>query len=232
MHETPQTEAPGGRDSRPADPGQRRHPLHPRRLFDCPFFYDLLHKLVSGSKEQTLAEHLKRKRQPAPLRVLDLGCGPGTNASLFADRTRYEYLGIDINEAYVKKAARRHELSFQVGDITRLPSFPAQYDIVLINSVFHHLKEGQTDATIGVALDNLSPEGECLVMDMVYPTERRWSNVLSRLLIRLDRGSHCREAAQLRALLESSFDTVIEQTFHIKLIGTVLWEMRLYVCTR
>ena len=41
-------------------------------------------------------------------RVLDVGCGPGTNAKYF---THTQYLGVDINEDYVQDARRRYRRS-------------------------------------------------------------------------------------------------------------------------
>ena len=41
-------------------------------------------------------------------RVLDVGCGPGTNTHYFEDAG---YLGIDINRSYVDSARRRHRRS-------------------------------------------------------------------------------------------------------------------------
>src|SRR4051794_35758133 len=34
-------------------------------------------------------------------KVLDVGCGPGTNAEIFAD---WDYVGIDLNASYIENA--------------------------------------------------------------------------------------------------------------------------------
>ena len=185
---------------------------------------------MSGSKEEALRAELEQKKGALPFRILDLGCGPGTNATLFQDRNRYSYLGIDFNEAYIRQASDRYDLSFRVGDIADLRSPSDMYDIVLINSVFHHLAEDQANAVLREVPGRLAAGGECLVMDMVYPTRRRFFNFLARCLIRLDRGLHCRTECQLRLLLENAFDIVEPRAFHIKMAGIVLWEMWLYVC--
>jgi SAM-dependent methyltransferase len=41
--------------------------------------------------------------------VLEVGCGPGTNARLFAPA---QYLGLDWNDAYIQYAKRRHRGRF------------------------------------------------------------------------------------------------------------------------
>ena len=45
-----------------------------------------------------------------------MGCGPGTNAHLFAGM---DYTGIDINERYVAYAAERHPGKFIAADATQ-----------------------------------------------------------------------------------------------------------------
>src|SRR3974377_480256 len=46
-------------------------------------------------------------------RVLDVGCGPGTNAAYFAQS---DYLGIDLNTDYIESAKRRHGRRFLAVD--------------------------------------------------------------------------------------------------------------------
>src|SRR5690348_4409495 len=70
-------------------------------------------------------------------RVLDVGCGPGTNAAQFAGM---DYLGIDQNERYISQARRRFGERFAVGDVTRLDVPTDQrYDFILVNSLLHHI---------------------------------------------------------------------------------------------
>ena len=49
-------------------------------------------------------------------RVLDVGCGPGTNTTHFANT---EYLGIDFNERYIEDARQRYKRAFVVADVTQ-----------------------------------------------------------------------------------------------------------------
>src|SRR5215204_879708 len=68
-------------------------------------------------------------------RVLDVGCGPGTNARHFAHA---DYLGIDINPAYVESARRRYGRAFEVHDVCRYEvADESRYDFVLVNSFLH-----------------------------------------------------------------------------------------------
>ena len=59
----------------------------------------------------------------AARRVLDVGCGPGTNTRFFP---KSDYLGLDINPRYIDQAERRFGKRFMVADVTRdeLPREP------------------------------------------------------------------------------------------------------------
>src|SRR5262245_34023357 len=64
-------------------------------------------------------------------RVLEIGCGPGTNAALFA---KTPYVGIDLNPHYVKAALSRYRRTFLCGDATSF-ALPQEepFDAVFIN---------------------------------------------------------------------------------------------------
>src|SRR5262245_6399808 len=72
-------------------------------------------------------------------RVLDVGCGPGTNSAEFAG---LDYLGVDINPAYIAHARRTSGGTFAVADV-QSESIPGRgtYDFVLVNSLLHHLDD-------------------------------------------------------------------------------------------
>src|SRR5512141_493278 len=70
-------------------------------------------------------------------RVIDVGCGPGTNARHFASM---DYTGLDINEGYIADARRRYGRDFRVADVTRfVPGTIEPGDMILLNSLLHHI---------------------------------------------------------------------------------------------
>jgi SAM-dependent methyltransferase len=78
-------------------------------------------------------------------RVLDLGCGNGRMAEIFAD-SQIEYLGIDNSEELIKIAKARFAdkpwANFMVGDalsITPGLTRNDKYDLVLLIAVLHHI---------------------------------------------------------------------------------------------
>ena len=75
-------------------------------------------------------------------RVLDVGCGPGTNTAHFLHAG---YLGIDFNPAYIESARRRHGREFVVADVTKYEVAPEErFDLILANSLFHHIDTAST----------------------------------------------------------------------------------------
>src|ERR1700693_4882903 len=65
-------------------------------------------------------------------RVLDVGCGPGTNTHHFA---KSDYLGVDLNERYIRTARRRHGRNFVAADVRSYRANPGdRFDLILVNS--------------------------------------------------------------------------------------------------
>lgn len=198
-------------------------------LFDRPTVYEAFHLMVSGVKIRHLKQHLSTLESSRPLRVLDMGCGPGTNAALFIDRRRFEYLGIDTNPTYIEHAEKRYALAFKCADATRLDSSLEKFDVVLINSVMHHITPELSKKFLRAARDALRANGVCLILDMVEPVDRKLNNFIQRTLIRLDRGQYCRTFNDLRNEIENIFKIKDLHSFSIRFFGLMLWDLRLFV---
>ena len=199
-------------------------------LFEYPLVYRWFHRVFSGAKHRSLSSHLSTLKADRPLRVLDLGCGPGQDAVLFQDRGRYEYLGIDINPKYIDIASKVYGMNFRAADVTTGEEFKGRYDIVLINSIIHHLSPEQTHTILKSARGALAEGGQCLVLDMIHPVANRPSNAVNRFLISRDRGRHCRSERELDGALGEYFEVKAKRPFAIKMLGVLLWDLRLYVC--
>ena len=204
----------------------------PSSLFDRPAFYQHFHRFFSRAKFRYLQRYLGDRRSFERLKVLDLGCGPGTNSFLFSDKNQYDYLGIDINEKYIRWARQLYDLNFHCADVTKLANSGLVYDLILINSVMHHLSDFEANRLLSAAQGLLSSRGECVVLDMIRPDVRKASNSIQRMLIQLDRGSFCRELRELQRLLASYFETDIAYSFDITVVGVPLWDLKLFVCRK
>ncbi len=85
---------------------------------------------------------------PEDVRVLEIGCGLG---DLLAAVKPSRGLGIDLSEAMVKEASRRHpELEFRLADIETL-DLAEQFDVIILSDVVGHLVD------VEVALRKLRP---------------------------------------------------------------------------
>ena len=186
-----------------------RHPLDVAllyRLWQLPF----VDQKVLRFRRQTVLG--------SDTRVLDVGCGPGTNAALLAGT---KYLGFDRDAAYIR-AAHRLGLSAIVGDAVALPLRPVPaFDCVFVNSLLHHLSDAQVDALLAQASALLHAGGQLHVIDLVVPAQRG----IARTLARSDRGEHPRALSDLRALLGRHFTLDIEEPFRLTLARVPLWAM-------
>jgi SAM-dependent methyltransferase len=152
-------------------------------------------------------------------RVLDVGCGPGTNAREFPHA---EYLGVDINPRYVAEARRRYGREFVVGDVTSWrPPAGASFDFILVNSLLHHLDDTNVRRTLATLRDVLSEGGHLHLLELVLPAEPG----VARLLARADRGHFSRSLDHWRALCAELFEPVVFEPYALRGFGIVLWNM-------
>jgi SAM-dependent methyltransferase len=152
-------------------------------------------------------------------RVLDVGCGPGTNTPYFA---RSDYLGIDFNPAYIESARKRHHREFIVADVTQY-EVPAgqRFDLILANSLFHHIDTANTRRILSHLATLLSDDGHVHILDLVLPPRAS----ISRFLATADRGDYPRPLDQWREIFESVFTTVIFEPYPLGAGGVTLWNM-------
>lgn len=100
------------------------------------------------------------------LKVLEIGCGLGTDGAQFA-KAGAEYTGIDLTEAAVDLARRRFELfnlpgNFCVEDAERLRFPDNSVDLVYSHGVLHHTPD--TAAAVREIHRILRPGGRAVVM--------------------------------------------------------------------
>lgn len=152
-------------------------------------------------------------------RVLDVGCGPGTNTAHFAHA---DYLGIDFNPSYIDDARERHRREFVVADVTKYEVAPDQrFDLILANSLFHHIDTESTRRILAHLATLLSDDGHVHVFDLVLPRKPS----IARFLARADRGEYPRPLEQWRELFGSAFEPVVFEPYPLGTAGMTLWNM-------
>ena len=100
------------------------------------------------------------------LKVLEIGCGLGTDGAQFA-KAGADYTGIDLTEAAIGLARTRFEISglpgeFRVADAENLDFADASFDRVYSHGVLHHTPD--TARAIGEIYRVLKPGGRAFVM--------------------------------------------------------------------
>jgi ubiquinone/menaquinone biosynthesis C-methylase UbiE len=139
--------------------------------------------------DDTFVEHalrlVKNRKQG---RALDIGTGPGQIVLKLANRLQaWKFIAVDrsagmIAQARANLAAARADsadrVEFQVDDGTRLGFPDASFDLVMCNSVLHHLAKPENLLAEMARL--AKPDGAILLRDLrrpsrfVYPLHVRW----------------------------------------------------------
>jgi SAM-dependent methyltransferase len=152
-------------------------------------------------------------------RVLDLGCGPGTNTAIFAG---CDYLGVDLNPHYVESVRRRFGRAAVAADARefRVPG-GERFDFVLLNSFLHHIDDEGVVKILECGRDALSGDGRVHVLDLVLPATAG----IARRLARMDRGRFPRPLERWRELFSRVLEPEIFEPYGVGVGPLTLWSM-------
>jgi ubiquinone/menaquinone biosynthesis C-methylase UbiE len=163
-------------------------------------------------------------------RVLDVGCGTGTQAVL-AKQTHpdAEVVGVDGDDKALAIARSKADragvaIAFDAGLATALPYADARFDRVISSLVFHHLVEADKRRALAEILRVLAPGGAFVLVDFGEPL-----TVLERIGAKLFlRGEHAREnlEGRLPALLREAGFSRIEELAQRSIGVGRLWTWR------
>jgi len=150
-------------------------------------------------------------------KVLDVGCGPGTNA---ARLNGADYVGVDINERYLAIARSRYPGRFIQADLATSPDLSGlgRFDTILVNSFLHHLPDAAVERTLAQLQTLLDPAGTVHILELVLPERRS----LARMMARLDRGNYARPLSAWHAIFGTYFEPLVEEPYGF---GGGLWAM-------
>jgi SAM-dependent methyltransferase len=180
---------------------------HAYRLWQAPFV------------EKKFAPILAHNDLSRARRVLDVGCGPGTNTSYFSHAY---YLGIDHNLRYLQHAHGQHRGDFLVADVTRLGLAPeARFDFILINSFIHHIDTPNARSLLAQLSTLLAEDGQIHILDLVLPAQPS----IAQFLARLDRGDFPRPLKEWEQIFTETFETEVFEPYGVTGCGAILWEM-------
>jgi SAM-dependent methyltransferase len=152
-------------------------------------------------------------------RILDVGCGPGTNCPYFV---HCDYHGIDLNPRYIEYARRRYGRSFAVADVTKytVPS-DQRFDFILLNSLLHHLAQDGCERILRQLPQVLTDDGHVHIVELVLPDEPG----LPRFLALNDRGDYGRSLPAWEQMFSDFFQPVVVQPFTVRCVGLACWQL-------
>jgi SAM-dependent methyltransferase len=190
------------------------------RRIDAAMKWPLIYRLWMGTHaEKKLIPIMTHNDVGRARRVLDVGCGPGTNAPHFSHT---DYLGIDSNERYIRDARNRYSGHFQVGDVTRLEvSADERFDFILVNSLLHHIDISATRRLLSHLPALLIEGGHVHIIELVLPQ----SFSLPFVIARADRGDYPRPIDEWRQIFKEHFDEVVFEPFDVSVWGIAFWNL-------
>jgi SAM-dependent methyltransferase len=186
------------------------------RILEHTLVYRVWQAPFAGQKFVPVLEHNDLR---CVRRVLDVACGPGTNTRYFAQS---DYVGIDLNQSYIKDARRRYGRNFITVDAREYTAAPAdRFDFILINSFLHHLNTEDVIRVLSHLRSLLTEDGHVHILELVLPEGRS----IARLLARWDRGRFARPLADWQAIFDRLFEEVVLEPYTLTGGGATLWNM-------
>ena len=123
-----------------------------------------------------ILRQLAARRQAAPLRILDAGCGNGRLAALLPPAERSRYLGVDFSRAAIEAARTLVPTAkFLVADLRAWRPLIA-CDVIVFNEVTYYLPDPRE--MVARYAPALAPGG-CLVVSVFRPAAgpRHWQTL-------------------------------------------------------
>lgn len=114
---------------------------------------------------------------PAPERILDIGCGAGNNSLRLRLSAGMDFQIdlIDLSQPMLERACQRltgvnrAEISRWQGDFRDWPSPGPQYDVIIAAAVFHHLRDDRDwEKAFEKVFHSLKPGGSFWITDLVF----------------------------------------------------------------
>jgi SAM-dependent methyltransferase len=166
----------------------------------------------------------------APCRMLELGCGSGTNAVVLAQRG-FQVTAVDVSHVAVERARAKAKIEgaaidFHVADIAALPPLGPPFDFVFDRGVYHHMRRASLDPFLE-ALERNTRAGSLYLTLAGSANERRPEEDGPP---KVSEEQICRELSPLFELVELRefrFDGVVIEGHAVEpLAWSALWRRR------
>jgi len=176
-----------------------------------PRIYNLFSRTAGGNARAVYVKKYIRPKEGD--KILDIGCG---TADILLHLPSVEYVGLDLNEAYINYAKKRfgHKgifLATKVDGKTINEFSLHDLDIVLATGLLHHLNDDEASRLFELASSALKPSGRLITLDGCYVKGQSW---LARLILSKDRGKYVRTQDEYLSFASRFFEDVQVSIHH------------------
>ena len=184
-----------------------------------PLLFHFLRKVPEANYRATKQRIARVRDAIGRPTVLDLGCGTGELATLFASDG---YVGVDVDANRVRFARRRLPLyRFQCADARTWRNDGAPFDLVLVCGVLHHLGDDGARTLLETARANVAPQGVVLLVEDIHG-----ASLGARIVQSIEMGAHVRGPDEWTALVSSVVRIDRTETYESGVCPYVLLECR------
>ncbi len=176
-----------------------------RKLLNWCYIYSFFQDLIGGEKvRKWLAQSVYRVQSGDT--IIDLGCGPGDILRHLPENIKY--IGIDINQSYIKTAQKKYGYKGQFieGDALYILENEKvgieKANLVLCIGFLHHLRDEEVLLLLKSIKKLLKEEGRCIFLE---PTFLLKQNNLSKWIMKMDRGKNIRSERSWKSLVGKVF---------------------------
>mgnify|MGYP001174847740 CR=1 FL=1 len=182
-------------------------------ILSKPQFYSIFQMIMSGTsfRRMIVKNFIKKKN----VNILDIGCGP---AEILDSLPQVNYFGYDINSEYIDYAKNKYKdrgnfyyKKFTEKELKKLPKF----DYILLFGILHHLEDKEVYNLLKLAKKVLKKIGRILTEDPILMTKQ---NILSKFIIKMDRGANVRSKKEYIFLIKKFFKKINSKIYHQKFI--------------
>src|SRR4051812_44519576 len=138
----------------------------------APAYGELMQRLIPHyDLQRDVMVSLMPSDRTLPLRILDLGCGPGVMASRLVEEFPHAQLTlfditVEMIDRCVSRLGANPRVSFRVGDL-RDDDFGSGYDLILASLSLHHATLDERPSLAGRLFRSLVPGGQLITAEVV-----------------------------------------------------------------
>jgi len=144
-----------------------------RKILEAPAIFNFWQKITGAErwKRRIIVEFVN---PGANAKILDIGCGTGSILKLIDKNLNVEYVGCDVNRAYIDSTQKikRGKSRFYCCKAEDIPLHESGFDIVLCIAVVHHLSNESSKELVRSIKQKLNPGGMFLLAEPVWTSKQ------------------------------------------------------------